>query len=95
MYWLYISFGITPLITFSRSAYDQLLKESDQWYKFGKYISDCLLIKKCRRGTSFLMENAYESMSYCLKLILVSNSITFYLGIKSESLSMLKSFNLG
>lgn len=41
----------TQLITLSRSAYDLLLKESSEWFKFGKYISDCLLIKKCCKET--------------------------------------------
>lgn len=35
----------TYLITLSRSSYGQLLQESSEWFKFGKYISDSLLIK--------------------------------------------------
>ncbi len=91
----------TRLVTLSRSAYDQLLKESDQWYKFGKYISDCLLIRKCRRETSFLMESAYERYKLLLKTYprieqhVSQHYIASYLGIKPESLSRLKSLNLG
>jgi CRP-like cAMP-binding protein len=91
----------TYLITLSRTAYFQLLKESNEWYKFGKYISDCLLIKKCRRESSFLMEDAFERYKLLLKTYphieqLVSQYyIASYLGIKPESLSRLKSLNLG
>lgn len=91
----------THLITLSRSAYDQLLKESNEWYKFGKYISDNLLIRKCRRETSFLTESAYERYKLLLKIYpkieqhVSQYYIAAYLGIKPESLSRLKSLNIG
>lgn len=91
----------TQLTTLSRSDYNQLLKESDQWYKFGKYISDCLLIRKCRRETSFLMESAYERYKLLLdtyphiEQYVSQHHIAAYLGIKPESLSRLKSLNIG
>ena len=91
----------TRLVTLSRLGYDQLLRESDQWYKFGKYISDCFLIRKCRRETSFLMESAYERYKLLLKTYprieqhVSQYYIASYLGIKPESLSRLKSLNLG
>jgi len=90
----------TQLITLSRNAYDQLLKEFNEWYKFGKYISDSLLAKKCQRETSFLMDDAYERYKQLLKTYprieqLVSQyDIASYLGIRPESLSRLKSLNL-
>ena len=91
----------TYLITLSRSSYDQLLKESSEWFKFGKYISDSLLIKKCQKETSFLMDNAFERYKLLLKTYpqveqhLSQYYIAAYLGIKPESLSRLKSLNIG
>lgn len=90
----------TRLITLSRSAYDRLLEESNEWYKFGKYVSDNLLIRKCRRESSFLTENAYERYKLLLKTYpnieqhISQYYIAAYLGIKPESLSRLKSLNL-
>ena len=90
----------THLITLSRSAYDQLLKDSTEWYKLGKYISDCLLIKKCRKETSFLMDNAFERYKLLLKTYpkieqhVSQHHIAAYLGIQPESLSRLKTLNL-
>ncbi len=40
------------LVTLSSSAYNRLLQESSEWFKFEKYISDSLSIKKCRKETS-------------------------------------------
>lgn len=91
----------THLITLSRSSYYQLLKESNEWFKFGKYISDSLLIKKCKRETSFLMDSAFERYKFLLKTYpqveqhLSQYYIAAYLGIKPESLSRLKSLNIG
>lgn len=91
----------TCLITLSCSAYNQLLKESNEWFKFGKYISDSLLIKKCRKETSFLMDNAFERYKLLLKTYLQIEQhlsqyyIAAYFGIKPESLSRLKSLNIG
>ena len=91
----------THLITLSRSAYDMLLKESNELFKFGKYISDKLLIKKCRKETSFLMDSAYERYNLLLKTYpnieqhVSQHHIAAYLGIHPESLSRLKSLNIG
>lgn len=91
----------TELVILSRSAYDQLLNESSEWYKFGKYVSDNLLIRKCRRETSFLMENAYERYKLLLQTYPAIEQhvpqylIAAYLGVKPESLSRLKSLNIG
>ncbi|PRY03146.1 CRP-like cAMP-binding protein [Pontibacter ummariensis] len=81
----------------SRSAYDELLKRDPCWYRFGKYISDDLFIRKCRRETALLMDSASERHkllldSYPMIEQLVSQyHIASYLGIKPESLSRLKS----
>lgn len=91
----------THLVILSRSSYEQLLIESNEWFKFGKYISDSLLIKKCRKETSFLMDNAFERYKLLLKTYpqieqhLSQYHIAAYLGIKPESLSRLKSLNIG
>ena len=91
----------THLITLSRSAYDMLLEESNEWFKFGKYISDNLLIKKCRKETSFLMDSAYERYKLLLRTYpnieqhVSQHHIAAYLGIHPESLSRLKSLNIG
>ncbi|MDR0206896.1 MAG: Crp/Fnr family transcriptional regulator [Bacteroidales bacterium] len=90
----------THLITLSCSAYNQLFKESNEWYKFGKYISDCLLIKKCRRESSFLVDDAYERYKLLLKTYprieqyVSQYYIASYLGIKPESLSRMRSLNI-
>lgn len=91
----------THLITLSRSAYDLLLEESNEWFKLGKYISDSLLMNKCRKETSFLMDNAYERYKLLLKTYpnieqqVSQHHIAAYLGIHPESLSRLKSLNIG
>lgn len=85
------------LTTLSRSAYDLLLSESSEWHRLGKYISDSLLARKCRRETSFLTEDAYERYKLLLKTYpgierhVAQHHIAAYLGIKPESLSRLKS----
>ena len=90
----------THLITLSRSAYNLLLQESNEWFKLGKYISDNLLIRKCRRETSFLMNSAYERYKLLLDTYpnieqhVSQHYIASYLGIKPESLSRLKSLNI-
>lgn len=91
----------TRLVTLSGSAYSRLLEESNEWLKFGKYISDSLLMKKCRKETSFLMDSAFERYKLLLKTYpqieqhLSQYHIAAYLGIKPESLSRLKSLNIG
>jgi len=91
----------THLITLSRTSYFQLLNESNEWYKFGKYISDSLLIKKCQRESSFLMENAHERYKLLLKTypnieqLVSQHHIASYLGIKPQSLSRIKFLNIG
>lgn len=91
----------THLITISRAVYDLLLSESNEWLKLGKYISDSLLIKKCRKETSFLMDSAYERYKLLLKTYpaieqqVSQHHIAAYLGIHPESLSRLKTLNIG
>lgn len=85
----------------TRTDYDMLLKESEVWYKLGKYIADTLFIKKCRKETSLLMNTAYERYKLLIKTYpnieqhVSQYHIASYLGIKPESLSRLKSLNIG
>ena len=85
----------------SKSDYDQLLQESNEWYKLGKYIADTLFIKKCRKETSLLMDNALGRYKLLLQTYpnieqdVSQYHIASYLGIKPESLNRLKSLNIG
>jgi len=91
----------THLITLSRTAWDQLMQESNEWLKLGKFISDNLLIRKCRRETSFLMEDAYERYKLLLSTYplieqhVAQHHIAAYLGIRPGSLSRLKTLHIG
>lgn len=90
----------THLITISRTAYDLLLSESNEWLKLDKHITLNLLTKKCRKETSFLMDSAYERYKLLLKTYpnieqhVSQHHIAAYLGIKPESLSRLKTLNI-
>ena len=85
----------------SKTNYDQLLQASNEWYKLGKYIADTLFIKKCRKETSLLMDNALDRYKLLLQTYpnieqhVSQYHIASYLGIKPESLSRLKSLNIG
>lgn len=85
----------------SKSNYDQLLQDSNEWYKLGKCIADTLFIKKCRKETSLLMDNALGRYKLLLQTYphieqhVSQYHIASYLGIKPESLSRLKSLNIG
>lgn len=89
------------LYCLSKSNYDQLLQTSNEGYKLGKYIADILFIKKCRKETSLLMDNALKRYKLLLRTYphieqhVSQYHIASYLGIKPESLSRLKSLNIG
>jgi CRP-like cAMP-binding protein len=89
------------LITLSRTAFEQLLKESNEWLKLKNYISDSLLARKCSRETSFLINDAYERYKLLLKTYpkieqhVSQYDIASYLGIRPESLSRMKAHNIG
>ena len=77
------------------------IQTSNEGYKLGKYIADTLFIKKCRKETSLLMDDALERYKLLLRTYphieqhVSQYHIASYLGIKPESLSRLKSLNIG
>jgi len=84
-----------------KSDYDRLLNESTEWYKLGKYIADTLFINKCRKETAMLTDDAYNRYKLLLKTYpnieqhVSQYHIASYLGIRAESLSRIKSLNIG
>lgn len=87
----------TTIYCISYSDYHRLLKDSSDWYRFGKYIADRLFIKKCERESSLLMNSAIERYRVLLEeyphieQLAAQYHIASYLGIKPESLSRIKS----
>ncbi|GGK15796.1 cAMP-binding protein [Yeosuana aromativorans] len=78
------------------SDYNKLLKLNTEYYKFGKYVSDVLFIRKCKREASLLMDSANDRYKFLLTLfpqieqLVPQYHIASYLGIKPESLSRIK-----
>jgi len=91
----------SKVLIITKKSYDLLLSESPLWYKLGKYIVDTLFIKKCSKETSLLMDSAKERYNLLLKTYpqieqhVSQYHIASYLGIKPESLSRIKSLNIG
>ncbi len=89
--------GNAVVHTLSLNDYNQLLKSNTAYYKLGKFISDTLFIKKCKRETSLLMDSAVDRYKFLLTLypsieqLVPQYHIASYLGIKPESLSRIKS----
>lgn len=87
----------TTIHSISYTDYNKLLDFSKEWYKLGKYIADSLFIKKCKRETSLLMDNAAERYQLLLEnypnieQLVPQYHIASYLGIRPESLSRIKS----
>lgn len=83
--------------TISYTDYTNLLNSNPEWFKLGKYISDMLFLKKCRRETSLLMDSAADRYKLLLQTypqieqLVAQYHIASYLGIKPESLSRMKS----
>ncbi len=86
----------TTIYFISYSDYHNLLKNSPDWYRLGKYIADTLFIKKCERESTLLMNSAIERyrlllMTYpSIEQLVAQYHIASYLGIKPESLSRIK-----
>ena len=81
-------------ITFER--FNKLIEEDSDFLKLAKYISDIFFIRKCKRETSFLKNNASERFEILCKTYpgieqqISQYHIASYLGIKPESLSRIK-----
>jgi CRP-like cAMP-binding protein len=81
----------------NHSDYNELIKVNPVFYKLGKFISDSLFLKKCKRETSLLMDSANDRYKFLLDLypqieqVVPQYHIASYLGIKPESLSRMKS----
>lgn len=90
--------ALTPceLFCLSYQQYEDLVKEDMEWLRFGKYIAEFFLIRKCQREISFLKMTASERMDAMLKQylgieqVIPQYHIASYLGIKPESLSRIK-----
>lgn len=76
---------------------EKLIDSDKQWIKLAKYISDNYFIRKCKRETSFLKDDASERLRKTLELypnieqLVPQYQIASYLGIKAQSLSRIKS----
>ncbi len=74
-----------------------MIKVNPVYYKLGKFISDSLFLKKCKRETSLLMDSTNDKYKFLLDLypqieqVVPQYHIASYLGIKPESLSRMKS----
>lgn len=81
----------------SHQQFNQLLQCSSEWFRLGKYISDFLFIKKCKKETALLKDSAIERFHLLLETYpdieqqVSQYNIASYLGIKPESLSRIKS----
>ena len=87
----------TSIYTISHTDFQNLLNKSTGWYKLGKFISDELFIRKCKRQTSLLMDQAADRYQLLLETYpkieqhVSQYHIASYLGIRPESLSRIKS----
>lgn len=76
--------------------FNKLIDQDKDFLKLAKYISDSFFIKKCKRETSFLKNNAAERFEILcaaypgIEQHISQYHIASYLGIKPESLSRLK-----
>ena len=91
----------TTLSSLSYANFELLTNESPLWFKFGKHIADTLFVKKCVKDTSLLKDSALERYRLLVKNYpgieqhVAQYHIASYLGIKPESLSRIKSLNIG
>jgi len=90
--------SLTPceVLCISYQQYERFIREDVEWLRFGKFIAEFFLIRKCVREISFLKLTASERMEAMLlqypeiEQLIPQYHIASYLGIKPESLSRLK-----
>lgn len=76
--------------------FNKLIDQDRDFLKLAKYISDIFFIRKCRRETSFLKNNATQRFQMLcatypgIEQHVSQYHIASYLGIKPESLSRIK-----
>ena len=86
----------TSIRYITMEQYEYLITSDREWLKFGKYVAEYFLIKKCKREISFLQQTARERMEEMLftypgiEQMISQYHIASYLGIKPESLSRIK-----
>lgn len=84
------------LLVISKNTLEDMYAVSPLWFAIGKHIFENEFVKKCRRESSFLQQNATERyltllQQYPLLEASVSLShIASYLGIKPETLSRIR-----
>jgi CRP-like cAMP-binding protein len=90
----------SSLFLISKALLQELYERNATWYAFGKYIFEQEFIKKCRRESSFLQDDAlaryltlldqYPHIEEKVSLYHIAS----YLGIKPETLSRIRSGKL-
>jgi CRP-like cAMP-binding protein len=87
----------TEIYFITKSQLAFLINQNKEWVKLTKYIAENYFIRKCKRETSFLKDNALERFKVTLNLypnieqFVSQYHIASYLGIKPQSLSRIKS----
>ena len=87
----------SQILYLTRDQLDRLIANDPGFLHLAKYISDLFFIRKCKRETSFLKNNAGERFRILcdnfpgIEQQVSQYHIASYLGIKPESLSRLKS----
>jgi CRP-like cAMP-binding protein len=87
----------STIFCISKQQLEQIIEENNEWLKLLKYVSDTYFIRKCKRETTFLKDQALERFKLTLEIYpnieqyVSQYHIASYLGIKPQSLSRLKS----
>lgn len=86
----------STIMYITHEDYQSLLARDNEWYKLGSFIAESFFIRKCRRETMFLKDEAAARLENVLAMFpgieqrVSQYHLASYLGIKPESLSRLK-----